>query len=318
MASKIVTLGEILVEVMADTPGMGFLEPIALTGPFPSGAPAIFISQAARMGADTAYVSAVGNDDFGRLNLDRLAADGVDISAVRIDAELPTGTAFVRYRPDGNRDFVYNITHSASGTVRMTPEAETVFAAAGHLHVVGNSLFTPDLRQMAERAAHAIKARGGTVSFDPNLRKEMLGQPGLGEAIEKVLAYTDLFLPSGDEVFLGVEATDAEAAIATHLERGMVAVVHKRGQEGATFYDGTTALRQKPFPVEEVDPTGAGDCFGGAFVTLWTAGVDAAEALRLASAAGALAVMKRGPMSGAEPADVVRAFADRHTGNSKE
>ena len=67
--AKIVSLGEILVEIMADTVGNGFLEPIALTGPFPSGAPTIFISQAARMGADTAYVSAVGNDDFGRINL---------------------------------------------------------------------------------------------------------------------------------------------------------------------------------------------------------------------------------------------------------
>ncbi|WP_068113913.1 sugar kinase [Tropicimonas marinistellae] len=312
MTSKIVTLGEILAEIMADVPGMGFLEPIALTGPFPSGAPAIFISQAARMGAPTAYVSAVGNDDFGRLNIARLKADGVDVSAVRVDEQLPTGHAFVRYRPDGNRDFVYNITHSASGTVRMTPEAERAFAEAGHLHVVGNSMFTADLRQMAEQAAREIKSRGGTVSFDPNLRKEMLSQPGLQKAIENVLEYTDLFLPSGDEVFLGVETDNAEEAIAEHLARGVKAVVHKRGSEGASYFDGTQTLRQAPFPADEVDPTGAGDCFGGAFVSLWTAGTDPAEALRLAAAAGALAVMKRGPMSGAETADVVRAFADQH------
>ena len=47
----IVTLGEILVEIMADAPGEGFRQAIALTGPFPSGAPAIYISQVARMGA---------------------------------------------------------------------------------------------------------------------------------------------------------------------------------------------------------------------------------------------------------------------------
>ncbi len=312
--TKIVALGEILVEIMADTTGNGFLEPISLTGPFPSGAPTIFISQAARMGADTAYVSAVGDDDFGRVNLNRLRDDGVDISAVRIDPVLPTGTAFVRYRPDGNRDFVYNITHSASGTVQMTPEAERVFAAATHLHVVGNSMFTPEIRAMTERAAREIKARGGTVSFDPNLRKEMLKQPGLKEAIEKVLGFTDLFLPSGDEVFLGVSTDNADEAIAQHLARGMKAVVHKRGSAGATYHDGTQVLSQKPFPATEVDPTGAGDSFGGAFVTLWTAGETPQECLRLAAAAGALAVMKRGPMSGAEHAETVRAFADKHGG----
>jgi hypothetical protein len=42
---KIVTIGEILVEIMATTLGHGFLEAQTLIGPFPSGAPAIFIDQ---------------------------------------------------------------------------------------------------------------------------------------------------------------------------------------------------------------------------------------------------------------------------------
>ena len=46
---SILTIGEILVEIMATEPGDGFLEPIKLIGPFPSGAPAIFIDQAATL-----------------------------------------------------------------------------------------------------------------------------------------------------------------------------------------------------------------------------------------------------------------------------
>ena len=42
--AKIVSLGEILVEIMADATGRGFLDPISFSGPFPSGAPPIFIS----------------------------------------------------------------------------------------------------------------------------------------------------------------------------------------------------------------------------------------------------------------------------------
>ena len=45
---RVLVMGEILVEIMADQRGEGFMEPIALTGPFPSGAPAIFIDQVAR------------------------------------------------------------------------------------------------------------------------------------------------------------------------------------------------------------------------------------------------------------------------------
>lgn len=78
----IVTIGEIVVEIMAETQGIGFLEPMALKGPYPSGAPAIFIDQAAKLGVDCGVISAVGHDDFGTLNVERLKHDGVDISAI--------------------------------------------------------------------------------------------------------------------------------------------------------------------------------------------------------------------------------------------
>ena len=90
---KILVIGEILVEIMADTKGNGFLEPTALTGPFPSGAPAIFADQAARIGQPVALISAVGDDDFGRINLERLKNDHVDVSGIFVDPDLPTGSA---------------------------------------------------------------------------------------------------------------------------------------------------------------------------------------------------------------------------------
>ncbi|HMK96446.1 MAG TPA: hypothetical protein VK425_02805 [Acidimicrobiales bacterium] len=48
--TKVVTLGEILVEIMAKDRGQGFRQPVQLAGPFPSGAPAIFIDQVAKLG----------------------------------------------------------------------------------------------------------------------------------------------------------------------------------------------------------------------------------------------------------------------------
>src|SRR5215213_8559870 len=107
-AELITTIGEILVEIMATEPGVGFLAPKTLIGPFPSGAPAIFIDQVVKLGHPSAIISAVGDDDFGRANLDRLASDGVNVSAVSFHPDIATGSAFVRYRPDGLRDFVYN------------------------------------------------------------------------------------------------------------------------------------------------------------------------------------------------------------------
>lgn len=306
---KIVVVGEILVEIMADSVGDGFLAPMALTGPFPSGAPAIFISQVARIGHPCAIVSAVGDDDFGRLNLDRLRADGVDVSGVEISPGRPTGSAFVRYREDGARDFVFNIRHSACGLVPRSAAAQQVLASAGHFHVMGSSLSSAELVSLNLETARAVKARGGTVSFDPNLRKEILNAPGMQKALQQILSLSDLFLPSGDELTLLTAAKTAEGAAAELLASGISAVVHKQGAVGVRYYSTEGSQFMPAFRVAEVDPTGAGDCFGGVFTALWLQAYPTAEALRLACAAGALAVTKRGPMEGAFDLETLKRFA---------
>ena len=131
-----VCIGEILVEIVATTMGEGFTETQPLLGPFPSGAPAIFIDQCGRMGGRAAMVGVVGEDDFGQICLDRLRRDGVDVSGCRVVPELPTGTAFVRYRQDGTRDFVFNMWTSAAGRLAWTPGVEAVVAQAGHLLIL--------------------------------------------------------------------------------------------------------------------------------------------------------------------------------------
>ena len=89
--TKIVTLGEILVEIMAEDRAEGFRQPLRLLGPFPSGAPAIFIDQVAKLGQPCGIVSCVGDDDFGWLNLARLGDDGVDVRAVEISPSFTRG-----------------------------------------------------------------------------------------------------------------------------------------------------------------------------------------------------------------------------------
>ena len=295
---KVITIGEILVEIMATEIGDGFREPIPLVGPFPSGAPAIFIDQVAKLGQPCGIIACVGADDFGRLNLDRLARDGVDTSAIAVHPELPTGSAFVRYRADGSRDFVFNIRHSAAGATGPTEAAGRLIDSADHLHVMGSSMSTPAIVDLVLAAATRIRARGGTVSFDPNLRKEVLATPGVRETMARVLAATDLFLPSGPELFLFTEAADEPAAARELLARGIRAVVVKHGAAGASCHAPDVSLAAPAFAVEEIDPTGAGDTFAGTFVTCWLRGLPPAASLRLANASGALAVGRRGPMEG--------------------
>ena len=202
----VLTIGEILVEIMATDMGVGFREPLTLIGPFASGAPAIFIDQVARLGQPCAIISCVGNDDFGALCVERLKSDGVDVDAIDRDKERPTGSAFVRYRPDGQRDFVFNIRHSACASIGATDATRAAIDACDHLHVMGTSLFSESIVQMTLGAIDNVRSRGGTISFDPNIRGELLALPGLREALETVASKSDLFMPSGRELFLFTNA----------------------------------------------------------------------------------------------------------------
>ena len=295
-----VTIGEILVEIMATDRGTGFLEPITLIGPFPSGAPAIFIDQCARMGGQTGIIASVGDDDFGRMNVNRLRDDGADVSAISISPDTPTGSAFVRYRLDGSRDFVFNIAKSAAGLVSLTDQARSLLARAGHIHVMGSAFVIPHLWAMLEEAISVVKARGGSVSLDPNLRKELLTQGQTRDRLALVVGLADLLLPSGEELFLAAGVEGEDDAIAALFARGITEIVLKRGDQGSTSFtaDGTRT-DQPAFAVTEVDPTGAGDCFGGAYVACRRLGMTTKQSLTYANAAGARNVTRLGPMEGA-------------------
>jgi sugar/nucleoside kinase (ribokinase family) len=294
-----ITVGEILVEVMATTRGFGFLEPQALTGPYPSGAPAIFIDQVAKLGGKAGIIACVGDDDFGRLNVERLKRDGADVSAIAVNARFPTGSAFVRYRPDGNRDFVYNIAESAAGKLSLTDAARELADRAGHLHVMGTALSISGASEIIDYAAKAVRSRGGSISFDPNARKELLQVEGIGERVSALTEMADLLLPSGEELFIAAGMEGEEQALSALFARGVGEIVVKRGAAGSSWFgpDGSRA-DAAGFKVEEVDPTGAGDCFGAAYLTCRRKGMEPERALTYANAAGARNVTRQGPMEG--------------------
>jgi tagatose kinase len=295
---KIVTLGEILAEFMAAEPGQSFRMPGQLAGPFPSGAPAIFIDQVARLGHPAAILGCVGDDDFGWLNIERLRRDGVDTSGIAVLPDAVTATAFVRYEQSGERHFVFNIANSASGRISASLLESPLLQDCTRFHVTGSSLFSSSVADAMIQAVKVVKAKGGSISFDPNIRPELLTSPNLRLALTSVLKYTDVFLPSGDEVNLLVQARSQEAAVAELLASGVSEIVVKRGDQGCSYYDANRRLSVPAVPVREVDPTGAGDCFGATYVTCRSLGMEVERSLRYACASGALAVTRKGGMEG--------------------
>ncbi len=300
-APVIASLGELLVEFVCSERDGRHLRPAPYVGPFPSGAPGIFIDQVARVGGRAIFAGAVGDDAFGTVLRDRLAASGVVPDLIRTVPGLPTGSAFVSYNSDGGRDFVFNIAQSAAARFPGGTEAVEGFLNAGArvLHVSGSTLGDPEMRRRALEVAEALHAAGVAISIDPNGRKELAGDAGYLDALRRLIAVATYVLPSDEDatvLFPGAAFGDLAREL---IAGGARTVALKRGARGcvAMSAGGATAALAA-HPVEVVDPTGAGDCFCATFVTLIAAGRDLGSALAHANAAGALAVRRLGPMEG--------------------
>lgn len=293
----ILTIGEILVEVLTKEVGQELGEPGILLGPYPSGAPAICIDQAGRMGVRCGIIAKVGKDDFGKLNLQRLREDGVDVSHVIETCENSTGVAFNTYFPDGERKFLFHFRHAACGELCAEDVDPEAVSQARFLHIMGCSITgSPSMGDAIMHAVRLAKDHGVKISFDPNIRPELL-QGKVMDYYMEILSACDILLTGKSELRV-LYGQDWESAVRRLLSQKDRIVVVKNGSQGTNFYSRTEAFSVATYPAVEVDPTGAGDCFDATFLAMICLGADNRTAVHYANAAGAFAVGKAGPMEG--------------------
>ena len=145
----------------------------------------------------------------------------------------------------------------------------------------------------------ALHTEGVRVSFDPNIRKELLGSPAYFDTVSALVDISSYFLPSEDDAEALFPGEPLESFAPKLFAKGTQCVVLKRGEKGAAaIHRDGESHSVAAHKVTVADPTGAGDCFCGTFVTLIASGFAFRDALDLANAAGALAVTKVGPMEG--------------------
>ncbi len=307
MSYDIVTMGPLLCEIMRKELDKPLDRPADFSGPYPSGDTAIMLNAAAKLGARCAMIGVVGDDGFGRCVTDRLKKSGADCSMVRVHPEASTGVAFVCYYSDGSRSFLYHVHHAAPGMLTADDVDLDKIRDAKWLHVSGFTLSTNQnsadaVYKMVKGASEKTK-----VCFDPNIRPEALSVEEIKELCHPVLERADVIFPSrGEAMMFTGAATDDEGCRQWALEGKIV--VLKNGAAGCRIYAGEEVVQIPGFQVEEVDPTGAGDTFCGAFLTAMIEGKSLTECARFANAAGALSVRKRGPMEGAPSREELEAF----------
>ncbi len=303
----IIAVGELLVEFVSHREGCELRELSEYSGPYPSGAPAICIDQAARVGAATQIFGAVGDDNFGNALIERLQTNRVDASGISKVSDKSTGVAFVSYYADGSRTFIFHLNNTAADAIATDeinlPDGPLI------MHVSGSSLGNPKLRTAIECTATVVIERGGQISCDPNARPELMSDPAVSAALQKLIKKSTYLFPSDNDLEFLYPNQSSQTAIKELLSGGVKTIALTRGAHGSTIYtDINTPLQLPGHTVVELDPTGAGDCFCGTFLAMAALGHSTEQCGRYANAAGAMAVTKRGPMEGNSNLDAIEQF----------
>lgn len=297
--AEIITMGEIIVEIMRASVDEPLDRAGTFRGPFPSGAPAIFIDTAARLGHSAKIIGGVGRDDFGKCLLDRLSGDGVDVSDVIENDRISTGCAFVTYFADGSRKFIFHIGNTPA-VLAPAPAPETL-EGAKYFHIMGCSMMA-DLA-FGRRIVETMKAasdRGAKVSFDPNIRPELMKDPEAMELVAAVMERMSVYMPGVGELLQFSGKATVEEAVAHYFENpNLELIVLKDGSRGCHIYDRTGKVFSfGVYKAKPVDATGAGDSFDAAFLCGLIEGKSIEDATKMATAAATLNIAAFGPMEG--------------------
>lgn len=300
--ATIYTMGEILVEIMRDRVDSPLNKEGSFLGPYPSGAPAIFISTVAQLGHTAKIWGGVADDKFGELLINRLTKDGVDCSDITISSTGATAVAFVSYSSDGSREFIYHIDGTPAGHIDFNKDNQKV---PDYFHVMGCSLMVND--EMLQTISEAVKwasSGGAKISFDPNIRVELLKDRNILDVTKDIIENTSVFLPGVDELLMFTSSKTITEAISEMFQRyEKMEIIHlKRGKRGSTIYTRTQTIEIPIYKIEKVkpiiDPTGAGDSFDAAFVCALLQEMSLEEAGMFAAKAGAINSTEMGPMGG--------------------
>jgi 5-dehydro-2-deoxygluconokinase len=227
----------------------------------------------ARLGVRCAIVSRVGAEGNGDFVRSWLAGEGVDVRFLATDPYWQTPPTFCEVWPPDRFPILFYRKPTAPDW-QLSPgdfDAEEV-AAARILYATGTGLAQSPSR---ETTLAALRAHRGTTIFDLDWRPALWERPDEYPPLAaEACAAADIVIGNEEEV----EAAQVQGAT----------LVLKRGERGATVYEGGEETDVPGFPVEVVNGLGAGDAFAAAVGQSLLRELPLVEAVRRGTVAGAL------------------------------
>lgn len=252
---------------------------------YPGGKGANQAVAAARMGAATAMVGRVGDDVFGPQLIETLRDSGIKVDGVAVAQDTTSGIAVINIDESAQNQIIQIL-----GANDTCGDAEAVRVGQALVNASTLLLQLEVSVDLSLKVAKEAFEQGKTVILDPGPVRHIPSE---------FFAYCSVITPNETEAqalvgFPVVDRTSAVQAAEQLLARGVGIAVVKLGAQGVYFANADGGDFVTPFQVDAIDSVAAGDAFNGALAVSLAEGATLEQSVRMAAAAGALAVTKSG------------------------
>ncbi|MCI0620851.1 MAG: ribokinase [Acidobacteria bacterium] len=245
---------------------------------------------AAQLGAKTALIAKIGDDERGRTLKECLEGFGVGVRHVTEQPGCASGAALVCVEPSGANFIAVATGANTHLAPQDVDQAEELFATAKVMLVQLEIPISTVVYAIEKARTHNIR-----VVLDPS--------PALSLP-QDLLKQVDVITPNEVEarILLGhaprsVDLSETRGIAKSLKELGASHVVLKLGRHGAWISDSDLDAHVPAFEVESLDTTAAGDVFNSALAVAMCEGSKVAESVRFANCAAALSTTKPGAQS---------------------
>jgi 5-dehydro-2-deoxygluconokinase len=289
----VLAIGRLGVDIYPLQDGVG-LEDVSTFGKYLGGSAANVSVAAARYGHDTALVSRVGDDPFGRYLLRELDRLGVANEFVWVDPDLKTPVTFCEIFPPDDFPLYFYREPKAPDLNVAAAELDLDAVRAAKVFWLTVTGFSQEPSRSAHHAALEARGRAAHTVLDLDYRPMFWADPADATAqVALALEHVTVAVGNRDECEVAVGETEPLRAADALLERGVTLAIVKQGPKGVLAKTRDETVEVPPYFVDVVNGLGAGDAFGGALCHGLLEGWELEKILRFANVAGALVASRR-------------------------
>ena len=284
----VLAIGRCGVDIYPLQIGVG-LEHVESFGKFLGGSAANVAVAAARLGNNTALISGVGDDPFGRFVRNELARLGVDNRYVTSHGEYPTPVTFCEIFPPDDFPLYFYRRPSAPDLQILPQELDLDAVRNARLYWSTVTGLSEEPSRSAHFAAWSARGRAPLTVLDLDYRPMFWATSAdASEQVQRALQHVTVAVGNREECEIAVGETNPEKAADALLDLGVQLAIVKQGPRGVLGKTKHSSVTVAPNEVDVVNGLGAGDSFGGSLIHGLLHNWPLEKTLRYANAAGAI------------------------------